>query len=246
MTINFNKFLSISTNFNKPACIILIHIFIFFFPSCQKDQSVNFNSIDYGYFPDRVGSWMIYNVVEIHIDSESGVFDTAYYQIKEIIESKFLDNSNRQTLRIERYIRENDTLTWNIKDVWFANLLTNSAQKVEENIRYVKLVFPVKLNKTWDGNAHNTLEECEYKITEIDINDTINSLFFDSVLTVTQKDEENMIEKFYFIEKYAKNTGMVYKQIIDITSLYPIPGDFEERIKLGNILTMEVVEFGFN
>ena len=236
-------------NFNKPACIILIHIFIFslfLFPSCQKDQSVNFNSIDYGYFPDKIGSWIIYNVVEIHIDSESGVFDTAYYQINEIIESKFSDNSNRQTLRIERYIRENDTLPWNIKDVWFANLLTNSAQKVEENIRYVKLVFPVKLNKTWDGNTYNTLEECEYKITGIDINDTINSLFFDSVLTVTQKDEENMIEKFYFIEKYAKNTGMVYKQIIDITSLYPIPGDFEERIKFGNILTMEVVEYGFN
>ena len=55
-----------------------------------------------------------------------------------------------------------------------------------------------------------------------------------------------MIEKFYCIEEYAKNTGMVYEQIIDITSLYPIPGDFEERIKLGNILTMEVVEYGFN
>src|SRR4030067_3558016 len=70
--------------------------------SCKKDVSVN-PDLGYEYFPATVGKYVVYDVDSIVYNDFTGTTDTFKYQIKETIESIFLDNSNRQTLRIERY-----------------------------------------------------------------------------------------------------------------------------------------------
>ena len=78
--------------------------------------------------------------------------------------------------------------------------------------------FPVAKNKTWNGNAFNILGEWLYKYTEFDKAKTIGGIAFDSTLTVIQIDDENLIEKKYYREMYAKRVGLIYKQIIDVHS----------------------------
>lgn len=181
--------------------------------SCKKDKPVQ-GDVGYGYFPALIGSWIIYDVDStVWDDFQIPSIVTNYqYQIKEVIESSFIDDQGREALRWERYKRDSIKGPWVIKDVWVANKTATTAEKVEENIRYIRLVFPIKLAKIWDGNATNTKDGWDYQYTEIDAANTIGGLSFDSTLTVSQQDFNPWIFYDFFEEKYAKNVGLIYKK----------------------------------
>jgi hypothetical protein len=213
--------------------------------TCKKENN-SVVPVDYSYFPLKLKSWIIYDIIYRIVDKTSNKDSTYHYQLKEVVDTTFEDNSGRINYRIERYIRKDITSAWAIADVWFECISDYSAQKVEENIRYVKLRFPVEKNKTWNGNLFNTIIAKNYKITSLDIAENINNVAFDSILTVTQENRENLIEKYYFIEKYAKNIGLVQKQEISISdvtsslSILPI----EERIKTAEMYYQNVISYG--
>lgn len=232
------------TAFIKLLNTLILLLLLVTFSGCKKAND-NYAAVDYSYFPLKLKRWIIYNVMYIDINENFGRHDTSRYQLKEIIDTVFLDNSNRTNYRVERYTRPGSGYSWEIKDVWFECIADNSAQKVEENIRYVKIRFPVELNKTWNGNIFNTLDEQDYKITSLDTQDTIIQNAFNEVMTVTQEDKLNAIEKYYSIEKYAKNIGLVSKQIIDISSAYTsstIP--IEQRIKVAELYYQDILTYG--
>ena len=228
---------------------ILAFFILLYALSCTEEnrQTINFSSIGHNYYPDSTGNWIVYEVEQIIIDAPSARFDTTHFFIKEVIAEKYYDAENRPTIRIERYYKENPNGNWKILDVWAANKLNTSLQIVEENIRYIKLVFPPALYKRWDGNAFNMLDSLHneyYEITQIDLPEEINNISFDSVLHVTQRNEESLIHKEYAVEKYAKNTGLVYKKDISIYSDSIIPGvSVEERVQTGTFYTQIIVEF---
>ncbi|HIA11293.1 MAG TPA: hypothetical protein EYN41_09460 [Flavobacteriales bacterium] len=189
------------------ACAILILV------SCKKDDPVKID-VGHSYFPVEIGSWIIYDVDStVWNDFDVPSVVTNYqYQIKEVIESAFIDDEGREALRWERYKRDTVTDPWVIKDVWIANKTVSTAEKVEENERFIKLIFPVRLAKIWDGNAANTMDEWDYQYTEVDAPKTIGGLSFDSTLTVAQQDFNTWVTYDFFEEYYAKNVGMVYKK----------------------------------
>lgn len=168
----------------------------------------------YNYFPLDVGAWIEYEVVDI-IHSQLGS-DTAEYQLKEIAAEEFLDNEGRLTYRIERYWRDDSNANWSIKDVWYSNKTKTTAEKVEENIRFTKLIFPINTSKYWDGNAYNNLEEWEYYYDSLHKPKVINNLSFDSTITVIQRDNENVVEYEKVKEVYAVDIGLIYKSHIDL------------------------------
>jgi len=205
--------------------------------SCKKDVAPPAD-VGYDYYPNNVGHWIIYDVVSIEHDNPVNKHDTSLFQIKEVIDSTSLDNENRETQWIERYIRNNSTLPWVIKDVWTSNLTAATAEKVEENERFVKLTFPVSLGKTWNGNAFNSQDVWDYEYTEVDAPYTINNLSFDSTVTVLQIDEKNLVEKNYALEIFAKDVGMIYKELILLTT------EVDGTITLGSELTMNINSYG--
>jgi hypothetical protein len=120
---------------------------------------------------------------------------------------------------------------------------------VEEDIRFTKLIFPVKEDATWNGNANNTLGEWEYEYTYSDRAETINGTAFDNVLMVTQKDDKNKnaIHREYYIEKYAKEIGLVYREIKDLRSSVVIIGvPVEQRITSGVIYKLTYLLMDMN
>lgn len=196
-----------------------IPFFIFIFlvvtiSSCKKqDEKVTFN-LGYTYFPTNVGHYIIYNVDSINKDCFTGILTEGHYQIKEVIESVFYDNANRPTLRIERYRK--DTVNypeWTIYNVWTANLTATAAERYENNVRYVKLTFPVKTGKRWNGNVMNTERQEDYEYLETNEPLLINNLSFDSVATVLQADElYSLAEPKFKLEKYAVGVGLIYRK----------------------------------
>jgi len=203
--------------------------------SCSRDAGP-LPDFGYNYFPEQVGAYIVYDVDSIYYDDFNNRVDTFKFQLKEKVESFFYDNENRKTMRIERYIKNYSpsipysSMAWTLKNVWMANKTNQTAEKVEDNIRYTKLVFPIKESQVWNGNAKNTLDQWNYSFAFIDRRRTIGNTSFDSVLQVTQFDDkqQNLVQHQNYIELYARNTGLIYKKVIDVKSQpgNPIPPNF--------------------
>lgn len=228
---------------------IAIGVVLLALVACKKEKNT-FPDQGYGYFPDEVGKYVVYDVDSIVYDDFNGSVDTFRFQVKEHIQSMYFDNSSRKTQRIERFKKiynkniSYSNLPWVLSDVWAANRTATTAEKVEENIRYVKLAFTVQQGKKWNGNAQNTATAQDYEYTEVNVPASVASCSFDSTLTVTQLDKENLIEKQYYKEVYAKNVGLVYKQVIDVKSKVINQQYIMDRISSGLIYTMKVNSFG--
>jgi hypothetical protein len=201
-------------------CSIFIILFLF---SCKKEQNQPVY-LGYDYFPANVGHYVIYQCDSVYFNpysSNKPQFDTSIYQIKEVIDSIYNDNQGRPTMRIVRYKRNNDSISWNNislpEKVWSGNLLSTTAQRLEDNYRYVKLIFPVSLNATWNGNVYNTLGEWDYKYTSVNTPLTLGSAHFDSTLTVAQQNYSTLLQYQYYEEQYATGIGLIYKEVIDYT-----------------------------
>ena len=200
----------------------------------------------YQYFPVTEGKYVIYEVDSIVHDAPVNVLDTFHYFIKELNDSTFFDNENRSTARIERFYKQDMDDPWQIKDIWFSNRTNSSAEKVEENLRYVKLAFPVSLETDdWDGNAQNSLEEWEYGYTSIDVPAAVGDTVFEKTCTVVQRNRVNAIEREYAEEVFAYGVGLVYKRLdlLELESVV-IGGEIVPSIVRGIEFEMRAIETG--
>ncbi|MFH0896211.1 MAG: hypothetical protein V2A54_17395 [Bacteroidota bacterium] len=192
--------------------LMLSALFLF---SCKKDPVQN-SDTGYGYFPVNVGHAVVYDVDStVWDDFQDSVF---YFsaECRELIESSFIDGEGKESQRIERWGRMADTNAWAITDIWYSYRNSMNAQKVEENNRFIKLVFPVKTTARWNGNAMNSLGEVEYKYTDAFEPKSYNGLSFDSTITVLESADSNLVYKNLSYEVYAKGVGMIYREIFNI------------------------------
>lgn len=218
--------------------------------SCKKNE--NNVSIDLGkaYFPIKTGSYIIYDVDSTVYDEITHIPKTYKYRLKEVITQSFTNDENTLSYRLERYIKWYDStktydqIPWQIKNVWTIIPYSNSIEKTEENIRYVKLIFPTKQNAQWNGNAKNTFGEKNYFYEYVDQSEYINNIFFDNVLKVKQYENRTLIQYQYEMEKYAKGVGLVSKEITNLESQTINPNiPVENRAEKGYLFKMNVVSF---
>ena len=223
------------------TCILLV--------ACEKDQPVPTDP-GYDYFPNQLGHYCIYDVDSTFYDDFTG--DTFYfhYQVKEVIESYFTDNQGRTAMRIERYRRDyNDSISindvpWHLSRIWSFTRTNDRAEKLEENIRYVRLAFPVKNAKYWNGNSFNNQGEWNYKYILSDVPYSLNNMIFDSTLAVQQIRRINEIEHREYVELYAKHVGLIEKRVIDVKDNevnLSIP--LLDRIESGVIYSIRLIEY---
>ncbi len=215
---------------------IYIPIICCLFCSCLKPTN-ELPNFYYGYYPNDLNSWIEYEVTEIVHGSLGS--DTINYFLKEIKTNEFFDNEGEVAIRIERFWKFNQNESYVIKDVWQEKVTSTAVEKVEENNRFVKLIFPVKYGEYWDGNAFNSLPLCEYTYDSIHQPYSLNSFDFDSSLTVFQKDLYTAVDYQNAFEVYAKNIGLIYKQDIDLSiNLYNI-----SNINEGTELEMKIINY---
>ncbi len=201
-----------------PKCIFLF-LLIIIIASCKKEKLESADSLQYrDYFPLQTGTWIEYSTDSVvHLETDDALeIDTAirYYhsQIREEVDTPFTDAENQTAYVITRYWRSNDTLPWALTNVWTAKTTPYSAQKVEDNIRFIKMEFPIKSSSAWNGNAFNTYPEENYSYEDLYQPASFGALTFDSTVTVLQNDFESLINKIYKKEIYAAHVGMIYKQ----------------------------------
>jgi hypothetical protein len=194
----------------KKYILLFAAISALFF-SCKKDKSATVVFTGYSYAPENIGHEIIYEVDSIVKSDFDGLTHTNHFQIRELIADTFTDNQGRPTLRLERYKRLTANDPWVIYKVWTANKTNVHYEKKEDNVSYVKLVFPPASSITWNGNSLNTLEQRDYKYASFNVPETFNNLSFDSALTVLQYDYGDFLDTVHNEEKYATQVGMFYK-----------------------------------
>jgi hypothetical protein len=233
----------------SPRTLFVLIAAFFLISSCKKDEQIP--DTGYSYFPDNTGHWCIYEVDSTIYDNFLNDTFSYRYQVKEITESYFTDNSGRQAMRVERYKRPYiDTipyanLPWTLSRVWTFVRTSSEAEKVEEDQRFIRLAFVPREGKKWNGNAYNTIGEWQYKYTSVDQPYTINNMHFDSTLTVVQKLDTNLIDYSIFTERYARHVGLIEKRVINVHDNIPVPGvSVLNRIDNGVIYSIKLVSWG--
>jgi len=183
----------------------------------------------YRYFPLDPGSYIVYSVDSIihrfeddDTDNPDSLIDTFHYEVKEVVDSDFIDGEGDTAWRISRYFRDSSAGDWIFSTLWTAKVTSQSAQRVEENIRYVKISFPVKLNKTWNGNYFNFFPPEEYSIEEANTPLSIGNFNFDSSLTILELNDDNLIHRIFKQSKYVYGIGLVSRER-DSVNLTPPP-----------------------
>jgi len=184
--------------------------------SCKK-ETIDQQLTGKEYFPLKVGSYIIYDVDSINFYDITLTSDTFRYQLKELVDSMYIDDTGTPAYILYRYKRANENSAWKISRVWSAKVNDFRAEKQEENLRFIKLVFPIFKGKSWPGNA--LLEDSttiyskswQYTYTNVDTTFNFNGTQLDSSLIVSQYDDENLVEKNIEREAYAKNIGLIFK-----------------------------------
>ena len=226
----------------------------------------------FNYYPISVGKYIIYEADSIVYQSQSGgtcnfIQDTSHFYLKEEVVGTYIDNTGKENFIIERFIRYNQNDPWEVTDVWNTFMSETQVERVEENLRFIKMVFPVSEGISWNGNAFfkdTTLTLAgevidfykhwsqEYEYTGVDLPEMINNIEYDSVSTIVQSaPSENKVNHRYSIEKYARNIGLVYKElrVLDtqccdyFPELAPCDGiPWEEKAERGLIYRQSIID----
>lgn len=212
--------------------------------SCEKTiDSNDLPTYDNAYFPIQITKSITYQITEINIDKAISVNDTISYQIKEKIESKIEDTDDYVSYRLERYFRSNSEEEWSILNVWQIRQYARRIHKIEDNIEYMKLITPVRLNEKWDGNAFNTLDEETCKI------ETISSVLIgntsSSIASVIHQDQSSLIDKNFSEEQYAEKIGLYKKTLIDVELSIDPSLPWNEKITKGSIYYQNFIETSY-
>ncbi len=197
-------------------CNLLIFLGCLILFSCKKDPP---NSIIYGYeyFPTDSGHYVIYDVVDIFHDIVlEPAHDTNRYQIKEVIAESIVDNEGETVQKVRRYIRESDTMDWAIQDIWTMKRTATTGEVVEENDRFIKMVFAIAYNRSWDCNALNNEDGLDCYYESIYEPYKVGPISFDSTVIVEKQNFTSFIDFQRQYDVYARDIGKiksVYKDL---------------------------------
>jgi hypothetical protein len=237
---------------------------ILFFNSCKDESTYEDYQVNQGYeyFPLEVGKYRDYQVDSTTYDiGPSGdvlIHNSTTYVREQVIDT-ITDNLDRLGYKIERSERSSLSDQWVVKDIWMMLRTETQAESLEENLRFVKMVFPLKEGLVWDGNrfidettiisvAGESIEvfkSWEYEVDFVDEPISVNNETYDNAIQITQANNENLIELRLSKEQYVKDIGLVYKEmkILDTQCISDcIDSTWEEKAEKGFIVYQTLID----
>jgi hypothetical protein len=220
-------------------------IVILFLFSCDTEKNFPDKS-DWGleYFPLVGNSYRIYDVSIIDY-SILGDIDSASYSLKEVVSDSFLNLNNEYSYVLSRYKKSKPESEWVLDSIWTANRNQEKIVVTENNVPFIKLVFPVRENKQWDGNKMNALVEEKYTMGNIGRGFQSGLVNHPATITIIQTDNPDTLlvrEKKW--EVYGKDVGLIYKENINIKYCSELTCIGEGKIVSGNKYRQELVAYG--
>jgi hypothetical protein len=251
--------------------VVLLALCIPVFMACPSE--IGEFDIDFGYefYPIDKGYYWEYKVDSVIYTDLGATVDSTTSFIREDIVEQFVDQTNDTIYRIERRFKTDASAEGYPTDEWATSVNESLVTRTEENLKYIKLVFPLDDDTSWEGNAfinENTIInvageslvlfiEWDYKVLSRNAEEIIGGITYSDVITVQNADnfnpdlpvsEQNKLERRVVIEKYAKDIGLIYKRhmILDTQCLTEEceTTPWEEKAEKGYIMEMTLVDYG--
>lgn len=244
------------------SCLALLAILI----GCEKKTDDTQYDQPTDYLQLEIGKYITYRLDSTRFANFGLDEVIASYQAKDVVEGTYTDALNRPTWRIQRYLR--DINSTNEAD-WQANIAyevikgENTIEVNENNLRFIKLQGPVKEGHSWMGNGYlpdepysqyefsitEGMEFWEYTYEEFGVTE-MNGKTYDNTITVTQINDSTDIpvidpyrpgSKTVWIEKYAKNIGLIYRDVA-IWEYQPPVGSEPQGKKVGFGIRLSILD----
>jgi len=200
----------------------------FIVASCKKTET--YTDEGKNYFPLTAGKQVVYDVDSIYYNDFTCTVDSFFHQMRWTVGDTFRDATNRLAYYINVDIRDNDSDVWKIHRVYAAIPTPSSLELTENNLNYIKLIFPVTENTTWKGNSKISTStepyqylfdwDYTYENAGLPFDNGIQS--FDNTVTVAEHDEilndpdtqpGDYATKTFAKEVYAKDVGLIYREM---------------------------------
>ena len=230
--------------------VLAVLICLQFLISCTKQDTISPSVKAVNYYPVVVGKVWIYRLDSTTIPDFGASLIVHSYHIKDSVASSFLDNTNRMSWIVYRFITDTlEQMPWQSLSTYYITPTATNVEVLDDNnLRFIKLVTPVVKNKSWQGNSYidtrsitssyQYLDGWNYTYTAVDSPYTTLAGTIDSTVTILQQDETSPEGPFnpdyfqqrdYSVEVYAKNVGLIYKDFLHwIWQPDPEPGSYQD------------------
>ncbi len=225
----------------------LLAIFVSTLFSCnEKEEFISDKASDYLLLTP--GKYITYRIDSLVFTNFGRNIETHRYQVKDQVDALVTDNLGRPSYRIFRYLRDSvGTLPWQPSGTYYVTVLSDQAELIEDNLRFIKLHQPIKDGYSWKGNKYLPTDPYGSKFNfSNDDNmgdwdfyyDGASSSFsyrgnnYSNVYSVEQADEAfnvpitsptSYAAKSRSVEKYSKTIGLVYRDY-ELWEYQPNPG----------------------
>lgn len=218
----------------KLKTLVLLNL-VFTIVSCEKQSvEVSFASIK-DYYPIQKGRSITYQLDSTIYNESNNTKSISSHIIRDVLDTTLTDNLGTTNYIYKRSIRNKvDTTKWDLQLTYRVIIDSTKLIVTENNLRFIKLVSPLREGYSWKGNsyinsAENTalsyLFDWQYAYEKINTPETINKISFPETVTVLQKndtignpnDRKQYAAILYSKEIYARQTGLIYKELISET-----------------------------
>ncbi len=186
---------------------ILIALSLLSAVSCQKSTTEPINTYDY--YPLEIGRFIIYDVAETNYSAGQPKPTLIKRQEKDEVDRILEAKENTTTYIIARYQRKSVTDYWQ-KTKEYA--ITKSPDKILTNLdnqTVFSMVFPVDPNLKWNGNTYNNQDAQNFQYADINQPTQAGGYTFDNGLTVIERRDSSIINKYQTYKQYALGVGLV-------------------------------------
>jgi hypothetical protein len=206
------------------------------FASCKKSsEDLQMTPIS-DYAPLTVGKYINYAVDSLLYTSFGNTETHHFYDVKLEVSGTLTDNLGRQAFRITHYIKPQGSGTFTPDNTFMAVNTGNGYEFTENNLRYLKLVLPIKDGITWKGNSYiyatapappgqslAYLDDWDYFYENTGLTATVNGVAFPNTVTVNERDLSEGLpvgplttyaQRDFSKAIYAKGIGMIYREFL--------------------------------
>lgn len=201
--------------------------------SCSKKNETFQTAEIETYAPLQAGKFITYRLDSLVFVSFGSTAAIKSYEVKYQVDAPITDNLGRAGWRIFRLIKPIGSGTFN-PDATFTAINTGTGLEfIENNLRYIKLLQPIRDGYSWKGNRYidtysinsdqKYLDDWDYTYEDTHQAKSVGSFSFDSTITVQQRDDSlglpltpqtQYAEKNLGKEIYAAHVGMVYRNFV--------------------------------
>jgi len=189
----------------------ILSVFVLFI-SCQKEpEQPNDATFGSSFYPIQRGQFQTFFVKQTRFALNLNPVTTTY-QLKEVIGDEFVGENGEKLYEVLRYVRPNGLENFRLDSVFSVRKDNNVIVKMEHNIPYVKLDFPIEEGKTWNGNQFNARPSKNFLAENVSTPKSIGNQNFDKTITIIESQDSSLVNKNLRFEIYADEVGLIYKK----------------------------------